>query len=153
MKRVAIVGGGIAGLSAAIRVAEAGWIPILIEASKRLGGRASSFEDPRSSRVLDNCQHVVMGCCSNLVDFYDRLGVLDAIEWHRENVLGSATGTAGSAWPFISSCATAFSRCFLEGAFSFTRIKNCNQSRDVRNSALGQDGTARMAQSNLRCLS
>lgn len=82
-KRVAIIGGGLAGLAAAVRLCEADYEVILIETRKKLGGRATSFVDPRNGEVLDNCQHVLMGCCTNLIDFYDRLGVLDAIEWHK----------------------------------------------------------------------
>lgn len=78
-----VVGGGIAGLAAAIRLADAGRPTVVLETRPRLGGRATSFEDPRSGRLLDNCQHVVLGCCTNLLDFYERLGVLDEIEWHR----------------------------------------------------------------------
>ena len=81
---VVIVGGGLAGLAAAVRLADARRPVVLLETRPRLGGRATSFEDPRSGRVLDNCQHVVLGCCVNLLDFYERLGVLDEIEWHRE---------------------------------------------------------------------
>ena len=55
-----------------------------VETRPRLGGRATSLRDPRSGLVIDNCQHVLMGCCSNLIDLYDRLDVLDRIEWHRE---------------------------------------------------------------------
>lgn len=83
-RRIAIVGGGVAGIAAAVRIAEAGETPILIETRRRLGGRATSFRDPRSGRVLDNCQHVLMGCCTNLIDLYERLGVLDRVAWHRE---------------------------------------------------------------------
>ncbi len=82
-RRIVIVGGGIAGIAAAVRVAEAGCTPIVIETRKRLGGRATSFVDPRTDELLDNCQHVVMGCCTNLLDLYDRLGVLELIDWHR----------------------------------------------------------------------
>lgn len=82
-RRIAIVGGGVAGIAAALRVADAGDTAILIETRKRLGGRATSFVDPRTGELLDNCQHVVMGCCTNLLDLYDRLGVLDEIVWHR----------------------------------------------------------------------
>jgi len=81
-RSVAIVGGGIAGLAAALRVAEAGDRPIVIETRGKLGGRATSFEDARTGLILDNCQHVLMGCCTNLIDFYARLGVGEAIEWH-----------------------------------------------------------------------
>jgi len=82
-RRVVIIGGGLAGIAAAVRVAEAGDRPIVLETRKRLGGRATSFVDPRDGAVLDNCQHVLMGCCTNLLDLYDRLGVLDLINWHR----------------------------------------------------------------------
>lgn len=84
MKRtVIIIGGGVAGLAAAVRLAEADHRAILIESRKRLGGRAGSFSDPRTGRVLDNCQHVLLGCCTHLIDLYDRLGVLERIAWHR----------------------------------------------------------------------
>ena len=82
MSDVAIVGGGLAGIAAAVRLAEAGFRPIVIESRRKLGGRATSFVDPRSGAVLDNCQHVVMGCCTNLLDLYRRLGVLERIQWH-----------------------------------------------------------------------
>lgn len=82
-RRIAIIGGGLAGIAAALRLAASDCTPILIETRKRLGGRATSFTDPRTGETLDNCQHVVMGCCTNLLDLYDRLGVLDLIEWHR----------------------------------------------------------------------
>jgi hydroxysqualene dehydroxylase len=83
-RRIAIVGGGLAGIAAAVRLADAGMLPIVIETRRKLGGRATSFIDPRNGEVLDNCQHVLLGCCTNLIDLYDRLGVLDQIEWHRE---------------------------------------------------------------------
>ena len=82
-RRVVIVGGGLAGIAAAVRLAESDWQPIVIETRKRLGGRATSFVDRRSGTVVDNCQHVLLGCFTNLIDLYDRLGVLEAIEWQR----------------------------------------------------------------------
>ncbi|MFM7052422.1 MAG: hydroxysqualene dehydroxylase HpnE [Planctomycetota bacterium] len=82
VRTVAVVGGGVAGIAAAVRAAEAGWRVELIETRTRLGGRAGSFGDVRSGLELDNCQHVAMGCCTNLLDLYDRLGVLGEIDWH-----------------------------------------------------------------------
>jgi squalene-associated FAD-dependent desaturase len=82
-RRVAIIGGGLAGIAAAVRLVESGIEPVLIESRKRLGGRATSLVDPRSGVVIDNCQHVLLGCCTNLIDLYARLGVLDLIEWHK----------------------------------------------------------------------
>ncbi len=82
-RRVAIIGGGLAGLAASLRIANAGDEPIVIESRKRLGGRATSLTDPRTGAEIDNCQHVLLGCCTNLIDLYDRLGVINEIEWHR----------------------------------------------------------------------
>jgi len=82
--RLVVVGGGLAGIAAAIRLAEAGEKPLLIEARKKLGGRATSFIDPRINVELDNCQHVVMGCCTNLLDLYERIGVLQHIDWYNK---------------------------------------------------------------------
>lgn len=68
-------------MAAAVRLAEHGAAPILLETRKRLGGRATSFEDPRSGEQLDNCQHVVMGCCTGLLDFYERIGAAELLDW------------------------------------------------------------------------
>jgi zeta-carotene desaturase len=82
-RRVCIVGGGLAGIAAAVRLVEAEHHPIVIETRRKLGGRATSFIDPRTGETLDNCQHVVLGCCTNLIDLYQRIGVLELIRWDR----------------------------------------------------------------------
>ncbi|WP_432799863.1 hydroxysqualene dehydroxylase HpnE [Poriferisphaera sp. WC338] len=81
---VLIAGGGVAGIAAAIRLAEYHVPVTLIETRPKLGGRATSFVDPTTSDVLDNCQHVLMGCCTNLIDLYKRLSVYEHITWHPE---------------------------------------------------------------------
>ncbi len=80
---VAVVGGGLAGLAAACALAEAGYRVTLLERRPYLGGRASSYEHPGTGEVVDNCQHVLLGCCTNLRDFYRRIGVEDKIRWYR----------------------------------------------------------------------
>lgn len=79
-----VMGGGLAGIAAAIRLAEHDINVKLIETRQRLGGRATSFNDPQTGEDLDNCQHVLLGCCTNLIDLYQRLGTLDQIAWHKE---------------------------------------------------------------------
>src|SRR2546421_509718 len=76
-----VIGGGLAGMAAAVALDSAGEDVTLLEARKTLGGRAGSFEDPQTGEELDNCQHVLLGCCTNLIDFYRRIGVLDQIRW------------------------------------------------------------------------
>jgi len=80
--RVAIVGGGLAGLAAGCALADAGFHITLFERRPYLGGRASSYEHPGTGEVVDNCQHVLLGCCTNLIQFYERLGVQDKIRWY-----------------------------------------------------------------------
>jgi squalene-associated FAD-dependent desaturase len=79
---VAVAGGGLAGLAAACALAEAGLRVTLFEKRPFLGGRASSYEHPGTGEVIDNCQHVFFRCCTNLVEFYERIGVQDRIRWY-----------------------------------------------------------------------
>jgi squalene-associated FAD-dependent desaturase len=78
---VGIVGGGIAGLAAGCALAEAGFQVTVFERRPYVGGRASSYELPGTAEVVDNCQHVLLGCCTNLLDFYRRIGASDEIRW------------------------------------------------------------------------
>jgi squalene-associated FAD-dependent desaturase len=91
---VVIIGGGLAGMAAAAALDSAGLHVTLIEARKTLGGRAGSFRDPITDEVLDNCQHVLLGCCTNLLDFYRRLGVAERIQF--ENAIHFLDGEGSS---------------------------------------------------------
>lgn len=77
-----MVGGGIAGIAAAVTLARAGIAVTLLEQRRRLGGRATSFIDAASDEVLDNCQHVALGCCTSYLELCSMLGVLDRFDWH-----------------------------------------------------------------------
>src|ERR1700732_446583 len=81
--RVIVVGGGLAGMAAAVTLESVGTQVTLLEARRGLGGRAGSFEDPQTGEILDNCQHVLLGCCTNLIDFYRRIGVEHLISFER----------------------------------------------------------------------
>lgn len=74
-QRVAIIGGGLAGLAAAAALAQRGGRVTLFEAKQKLGGRAGSFVDPESGETIDHCQHVTMGCCTNFADFCHRTAI------------------------------------------------------------------------------
>ena len=78
---VAIVGGGLAGLAAACALSEGGFRVTLFERRPYLGGRASSYEHPGTGEVVDNCQHVLFGLCTNLIAFYKQIGIEDKIRW------------------------------------------------------------------------
>src|SRR5882757_5754754 len=82
--RVTVVGAGLAGLSAGCALADAGFKVTLLERRPYIGGRASSYQHPGTGEVVDNCQHVLLGCCTNLIDLYRRTGVDDKIRWYDE---------------------------------------------------------------------
>lgn len=76
-----MIGGGLAGLSAAVALADSGLRVRLHEQRPFLGGRATSYALPDGSFV-DNCQHVTLGCCTNLDDFYRRVGAQHLIHYY-----------------------------------------------------------------------
>lgn len=77
---VAIVGGGLAGLAAAVALCDSSFDVTLFESRRQLGGRAASFRDPATGALVDFCQHVSMGCCTNLTDFCRRTGIDNAFD-------------------------------------------------------------------------
>jgi squalene-associated FAD-dependent desaturase len=79
-KSVVVIGGGLAGLSAAVALAEAGYRITLLEKRPFLGGRATSYDLP-GGETVDNCQHITLGCCTNLDDFYRRAGAAGKIRF------------------------------------------------------------------------
>jgi squalene-associated FAD-dependent desaturase len=88
---VLVIGGGLAGLSSAVALAEAGFRVRLFEKRPHLGGRATSYTLPDGSEV-DNCQHVTLGCCTNLADFYRRVGAAEKIRFYDRLHFADAKG-------------------------------------------------------------
>ncbi len=74
---VVILGGGIAGIAAALELLDAGRGVTLVEARSFLGGRAFSFTDSKTGLALDNGQHVIVGRCTEFIAFLERLGIRD----------------------------------------------------------------------------
>jgi squalene-associated FAD-dependent desaturase len=75
--RVGVVGGGLAGIAAALTLADAGVDVTLLERRPRLGGLTSSIE--RDGLSFDNGQHVFLGCCSAYQAFIERLGAIEQV--------------------------------------------------------------------------
>jgi len=73
-----VVGGGLAGITAALRLADAGVAVTLVESRPRLGGLAFSFK--RGDLWVDNGQHVFLRCCTAYRGLLQRLGVTDQVE-------------------------------------------------------------------------
>ncbi len=70
-----VIGGGLAGLAAASALAPRGFRVTLLESRNRLGGRAGSFTDTATGQIVDACQHVSMGCCTNFAHFCKTVGI------------------------------------------------------------------------------
>ena len=90
-----VTGGGLAGLAAGVALAEAGWRVRLFEQRPFLGGRATSYVLPDGEHV-DNCQHVTFGCCTNLDDFYKRVGSGNKIKFFDRLLLVDPQGRRGT---------------------------------------------------------
>lgn len=112
-----IVGGGIAGIAAALRLSERGVRVTLLETRTKLGGRATSFEDARSGRWIDNCQHVAMGCCTNYLDLCNRLGVADQLAWTDATWWVEDGGRTSVIRPGALPAPAHFARAFASAAF------------------------------------
>ena len=74
-----VIGAGCAGLSAAVRMTKNGARVLVLEARSRLGGRATAFPDRETGEIVDNGQHVLLGCYTATFDFLREMDVLDHV--------------------------------------------------------------------------
>jgi zeta-carotene desaturase len=81
LNEVLIIGGGFSGLAAAVALAEAGRPVRLLEQKPYLGGRARSFLDPATGSLVDNGQHIFMGCYRSTLRFLSTIGTLERIRF------------------------------------------------------------------------
>ncbi|MEK6324664.1 MAG: hydroxysqualene dehydroxylase HpnE [Acidobacteriota bacterium] len=80
-KRVVIIGGGFAGLAAGVRLSERGYEVLLLERRNHLGGRAYSFIDSKTGDVVDNGQHLFMGCYRHTIAFLETIDRIDRLRF------------------------------------------------------------------------
>jgi zeta-carotene desaturase len=113
---VAVAGGGLAGLAVACALADTGFRVTLFEKRPFLGGRASSYEHPGTGEVVDNCQHVLLGCCTNLIEFYRRIGAEDKIRWYDRLIFLEPGGRASFIAPSFLPAPLHTTPAFLRAA-------------------------------------
>ena len=83
MKKCLVLGGGFAGLTSAVYLSKAGYKIELIEASPKLGGRAYSFTDPETNTIIDNGQHILMGCYRETLKFFKLINATHNLEFQK----------------------------------------------------------------------
>ncbi len=92
---VLVVGAGAAGLAAAAALARAGKSVVLLERKPYIGGRACSYEHPVLHEVVDS-QHVLLGCCNNLIDLCQQSGSADKIRWYDKQTFLQPNGRSST---------------------------------------------------------
>ncbi len=95
---VYIIGAGLAGLSAAVRLAGAGLDVELIEASAQAGGRCRSYVDPVLDMTLDNGNHLVLSGNRDTFDYLRRIGTADCLQGHADAHLDFHDVASGESW-------------------------------------------------------
>ncbi len=115
MPETIVAGGGLAGLAAAAALSSAGHSVKLFEARPFLGGRATSYEI--DSEVIDNCQHILLRCCVNLMDFYRRLDVEKDIAFHRKIFFIEPGGRRSTLSAGLLGAPNHFAESFLRMRF------------------------------------
>jgi squalene-associated FAD-dependent desaturase len=120
---VAVAGGGLAGLAAACALAAAGFRVTVFEKRPFLGGRASSYQHPGTGEVVDNCQHVLFRTCTNLINFYERIGVDHDIRWYDEMTFLEPGGRASVMRASVLPAPLHTAPSFLHFSFLSTQDK------------------------------
>ena len=95
---VHVVGAGLAGLAAAIALAEAGRSVILYEAAPHAGGRCRSYFDAELGCRIDNGNHLLLGGNQAALDYLDRIGARGSLEGPSEAVFPFVDAETGGHW-------------------------------------------------------
>jgi len=81
---VVVIGAGFAGLSAAVRLTKRGMRVLVVEARSRLGGRATAFSDRETGELVDNGQHVLLGCYTDTLAFLAEIDAMANVDVQRQ---------------------------------------------------------------------
>jgi zeta-carotene desaturase len=120
---VAIAGGGLAGIACAVALARRGVPSIILESRQRLGGRATSHVDPATGELIDNCQHVALGCCHRYRALCQTLGVDADFAWTTAQTWIEPGGRRSRIAPAPLPAPAHFAPSFASARFLSTRSK------------------------------
>ena len=129
-QRVAVFGAGVAGLSAALALAEQGFAVDVYEAKNFPGGRASSLRDAASGLTIDNGQHIVMGCYHAFLRLMNRMGTRDRLA---ESAGLSVDYVApGGKWSRLAAAGLPAPLHLLAGLFNFSELGTADRMAILR---------------------
>ena len=120
---VLIIGGGFAGLAAGVALAEAGRRVRLLEQKPYLGGRARSFQEAATGSMVDNGQHLFMGCYHATLKFLETIGTRERINFQpqlRVQFIDPGRKVTELRCPSLPSPWHVLSGVFLSNSFSFS---------------------------------
>lgn len=143
-EEIIIIGGGFAGLAAATMLAQAGRRVRLLEQKPYLGGRARSFQDAATGSIVDNGQHLFMGCYHSTLKFLDSIGTSGTVTFEpqlRVQFLDPGKKPSELRCPALPSPWHLLSGVFLSRSFSFgEKIEVLRLGRALRAAKNGADG-------------
>ena len=135
-----MIGGGFAGLSAAVALAERGFRVAVLEGKPALGGRAYSFADPETGDFVDNGQHVLMGCYRETLDFLDRIGAYEQLVFHEDLEIEMLDGSRTKRGAENRAAAGASAHEGRDARLSASKHRGASE-RDARRIAHARDAT------------
>ena len=128
--RAAVLGGGVAGITAALELGFQGFTPHLYEARTYLGGRAHSLTDAATGLTIDNGQHVVMGCYTSFLKLVERLGIGDKLE--RQPRMKVPYVSPGGRWSELAAQNLPAPFNLLGGLFKFSELNTSDRLAILR---------------------
>lgn len=118
--KVAVIGGGVAGMTAALNLGLEGFTPQLYEAKAYLGGRAHSLTDAPTGLTLDNGQHIVMGCYQHFMQLVDILGIEH--KFSKQDTMTVPYVSPGQRWSQLKAMKLPAPFHLICGLFNFNEL-------------------------------
>ena len=131
---IAVFGGGVAGITAALNAGLEGHTPHLYEAKAYVGGRAHSLTDAPTGLTLDNGQHIVMGCYTSFMQLVELLGI--EAKFLRQDSMVVPYLSPGNRWSRLKAEKLPAPFHLLCGLFTFDELSTSDRMAIVRMGAV-----------------
>ncbi|MBI5019864.1 MAG: oleate hydratase [Ignavibacteriales bacterium] len=125
-----IIGGGLSGLAATVKLAGVGKKIVLIEQAPRLGGRCYSFVDKTTGDVVDNGQHLLVGAYHNLLDYLDLIGTRHLVSYQERSKVVFFDAMKGQSEFLLKELPRPFN--LLLGLFDYKHLRPIDRFKLLR---------------------